>query len=323
VNGNAGGRNQAIAAAMMEVREDDCDQDMLRIAESMPALYWGVRRFGKHSLETAFALDIDDRTAAALTKLAGPIPGLAKDRDRGETLAAGVGFDFAGVQPLFDILGDAVRERPFVCESLSGLNELADAAALLHAVPDEFRAFTGMSAVVNDLESLERGDPPAYAVVGLEDPLKALSGPVANSLDLVPDALKRGRVTQLADAAPGIGSGDILDQAKVTRGAHGIAIGNRSTPDATLLKAVDRRRPSDGTMMMLRWDAAQWYAANRKATELDDIGPVAQELAEAMISSLLRGSLALRANRSGLVLDVSLARPRRATANRGSGDSAP
>lgn len=321
VNGNAGGRNQAIAAAMTEIQEDECDQDMLRLAESVPALYWGVRRFGEHSLDTAFALDIDDRAAAALSELAGPMPGITENRERGESLAAGLGFDFAGVQPLLDVLGDGVRRRPFTCDSMSGLNQLTEASALLQTLPDEVRSFTGASVVVSDIDGLQHGEGPAYAVFGFKDPLKALSGPIAAAAGLLADPVKLGRITKLQDAVPGMPSNDAQRDAKVTRGAAAIAVGNRSTPNATLLKAVDLQRPDDGTMMMLRWDLAQWNAANPGAASLEELTPLARELAEAMTSSLQRGRIALRAAKSGLVLDVSLARPIRATSSQAKRDS--
>lgn len=315
VYGNAGGRNQAIASAMSQIQEDDCDQDMLRLAESIPALYWGVRRFGEDSLDTAFALDIDDEAAAALSQLAGKIPGLTKSRERGESLAAGLGFDFAGVEPFLEVLAEGLRQRPFNCEAMSGLNQLTDAPVLLQAAPDELRSFTGASVIVHDVEGFVLGEGPAYAVLGFEDPLKALSGSIATSAGFLVDRIKRGRITKLRDAAPTAANSDALEDANMTRGPTAVAIGNRSTPNATLLNAVGLQRRKDGTLMMLRWDLAQWSADHPNAAGLDELEPLARELAEAMLSSLQRGSIALRAAKSGLVLDVSLARPTHATAS--------
>lgn len=72
-----------------------------------------------------------------------------------------------------------------------------------------------------------------------------------------------------------------------------------------------------------RSDTSRWEAANRNTGEFDDLEPLAREPTETLVSSLLRGSPVLRANKSGLVRDASLVRPKRAATSAGQAGAQP
>ena len=308
--GRSDARSQALMAAMgVNATDNACVDDILRLAESVPLLYAGVREFGAHGIEASFVLDLDAETARALANLTGPIPGLSEQRSTPEALAGGFGFDFAGVAPLFQRWGEAVERRPFVCDELAPLNLLEQPDLFLQMLPPDLRMFTGASAFVQDLGKFEEGNSPAVLVLGLEDPVEAMAGPFARDLGVVPQHIERRRTGKLADAVPGTATDDALAHNKITRGRHAIAIGTQATSNATLYQAADRERPNDGTIALMRWNAVAFYSDLWRASKFEQKDPRVEAIGHALLSLLTKGSVTLRARDSGLTLDVSLTRP--------------
>jgi hypothetical protein len=308
---SAGGRDQAIANALgLEVDDEACAPDIVRVSDTFPAAYWGFRGFSEQSVESAFVVELDQATAAAVAELGGPIPGMTEDREPNESLAAGVAFDFAGVESLFALWEESIRQRPFECEEFAGLNGLTQGVSLLATAPVEFRTFTGGSASVFDLEKTERGGGRVHAVVGFDDALEALSGSLGSTFGLMPGQVKRRKVTPLADAAPHSAISRDMPGAKITRSRRSIALGTDSTPNAALIEAAARQRPDDGALVVARWDLKQFLAAPGRAFVPEDPSPWLSAFMTAFFSLVERGSLTLRAKPSALQLDISLNRPR-------------
>ncbi len=284
--------------------EEECPEDFLRIFESTPTVYAGFRSFSQDAIESALVLETDHELAAAIGQLASPIPGLAEPPEPDESLALGAAFDFAGVEALVSLWGRAVQQRPFTCSDYASFNVLVNGDVLLADAPDELAQLQGASVAVHALEESDRGR--VHAVVGFDDPLQALSGPLAEEFGIEPGKIPRGRVAKLADAAPFSPIAPDVPGAKIIRTSRAVAVGSDSTSKATLLEAADLLRPNDGTLLLFRWNLVRWLDSPNRDLLSDDVPESINTLLTAFFSYLKRGSVAVRARPNAVTLDITL-----------------
>ncbi|MEM6293419.1 MAG: hypothetical protein AAGA54_19255 [Myxococcota bacterium] len=305
----ADGPDQAIANAMgLGSVAEECPDEFTRIFESTPVIYGGFRSFTKDSVESALVLEVAPALATALRVLASPIPGLEASPEPNESLALGVGFDFAGVEAIVSLWGRAVQERPFTCSEYVNFNELANGDELLSGVPTVLRHLKGAAVAVHSLGETERGAARVHAVIGFDDPLQALSGPFAAAFDIDPRKIPLRRVARVAEIAPFSALETDAPGTKITRTDAAVSIGTGTTPNATLRTAARVQRPNDGTLLLLRWNLVRWMDSPDRDFLSDDVPPSVNALVTAIFSYLQHGSMAVRARTSAVSLDVTLKR---------------
>ncbi|HRQ63407.1 MAG TPA: hypothetical protein PKZ76_00840 [Xanthomonadaceae bacterium] len=149
---------------------EHCRDELHAMAARFPGMAFGSRRFDADVREMSMVFLTDAELAADFATLPSPVPGLGAG---GGLASIGFGMQLPKLASLFSKWAGALSSRPYACEKLAELNQMADGLRQAAANPVLLMAGPAASGILVRLERLSLDDisePDVEGVLTLASP---------------------------------------------------------------------------------------------------------------------------------------------------------
>ncbi|MDE0753488.1 MAG: hypothetical protein OSB26_02420, partial [Woeseiaceae bacterium] len=150
-----------VNAALLEIGDYDssalsdvCKAEIRSVVGIMPRLVGGYSELSVDKIVSSAVFEVREDIAAAMTALAGPVPGLGMPQDG--ILTFGMGMDLLAIRNFYSDQLDALEAEPFACEMLAELQNgvAAGREVLNQPIPPIAYGFNGFMATIESIEGL-------------------------------------------------------------------------------------------------------------------------------------------------------------------------
>jgi hypothetical protein len=150
-----------VSAALLEIGEYDssvlsdvCKAEIRSVVGIMPRLVSGYSELSVDKVVSSAVLEVREDIAAAMTAMAGPVPGLGMPQDGIWTF--GIGVDLLAVRSFYSDQLDALEAEPFECELFVELQNgvAAGREVLNQPIPPIAYGFKGFMVTIESIEGL-------------------------------------------------------------------------------------------------------------------------------------------------------------------------
>ena len=133
---------------------DVCKAEIRSVVGIMPRLVGGYSELSVDKIVSSAVFEVREDIAAAMTALAGPVPGLGMPQDG--ILTFGMGMDLLAIRNFYSDQLDALEAEPFACEMLAELQNgvAAGREVLNQPIPPIAYGFNGFMATIESIEGL-------------------------------------------------------------------------------------------------------------------------------------------------------------------------
>ena len=150
-----------VNAALLEIGDYDssalsdvCKAEIRSVVGIMPRLVGGYSELSVDKIVSSAVFEVREDIAAAMTALAGPVPGLGMPQDG--ILTFGMGMDLLAIRNFYSDQLDALEAEPFACELFAELQNgvAAGREVLNQPIPPIAYGFNGFMATIESIEGL-------------------------------------------------------------------------------------------------------------------------------------------------------------------------
>lgn len=287
-----------------------CQTEFASLAAVMPEMNFGYTEASTKKFVGKAVLELREDIAAGMQTLAAAVPGVGGDM-------GGVGFfsfgiDIGAARDFFGARVEAISAKPYQCEQLAGLNEMAAGMqqGLSTPLPPIVNNFKGAAIVVDDIRNfdIQGGQPPEMdvrAILAIDDAPSVLA---MGQMFLPPlAALSLEPTGEVIDLPPGLIPG-VTDPAYVAISENAVSLGLGSAVKGKLAAMLSAPVTDNPPLQSLGYDMSEYMRFVGDMVEKGEEADTKQALniMRQMQDVMDRSWFSLSADANGVVIDTTV-----------------